>query len=155
MSSSKYIREDNEIDYDNLFKDCINYAKNYGINTSEATQNYAKYLALSKDIINAFSKCVQEKNDIESAYDEVNKSYIKRFENNNRIKDAEIIQKKIVTKLSTLDKKEDIKKYADQVFQLYDEANIEPQQKQDFKTITNVTVNSKLYWDNAKLQEFE
>ncbi|WP_317585637.1 hypothetical protein [Segatella copri] len=58
-------------------------------------------------------------------------------------------------KLSTLDKKEDIKKYADQVFQLYDEANIEPQQKQDFKTITNVTVNSKLYWDNAKLQEFE
>lgn len=155
MSSSQYIREDNEIDYDNLFKDSINYAKNYGINTSEATQNYAKYLALSKDIINAFSKCVQEKNDIESAYDEVNKSYIKRFENNNRIKDAEIIQKKIVTKLSTLDKKEDIKKYADQVFQLYDEANIEPQQKQDFKTITNVTVNSKLYWDNAKLQEFE
>lgn len=102
-----------------------------------------------------WSKCTQEKNDIESAFDEVNKSYIKRFKNNNRIKDAEIIQKKIVTKLSTLDKEEDIKKYADQVFQLYDEADIEPRQKQDFKTITNVTVNSKLYWDNAKLQEFE
>lgn len=62
---------------------------------------------------------------------------------------------KIVTKLSTLEKEEDVKKYADQVFILYDNADIEPQQKEDFKTITNVTVNSKLYWDNDKIQELE
>jgi len=100
-------------------------------------------------------KDAQEKSNIQNAFNEVNNSYIKRFENNNRIKNAEIIQMKIVTKLSTLEKEEDVKKYADQVFILYDNADIEPQQKEDFKTITNVTVNSKLYWDNDKIQELE
>lgn len=58
--------------------------------------------------------------------------------------------KKIVDVLNRIYNKKIVREYADKVNIILKTANLNPELKNDLRTVTSVTVNSKLYWTSSE-----
>lgn len=58
--------------------------------------------------------------------------------------------KKIVDVLNRIYNKKIVREYADKVNTILKTANLNPELKNDLRTVTSVTVNSKLYWTSSE-----
>lgn len=58
--------------------------------------------------------------------------------------------KKIVDVLNRIYDKKIVREYADKVNTILKTANLNPELKNDLRTVTSVTVNSKLYWTSSE-----
>lgn len=76
----------------------------------------------------------------------MNNSYITLFGVKYNIRKVETVQKKIINVLNDIDDKDKVNDYADQVYEILDNTDINSDLKAALKTVTSVTVNSKLYW---------
>ena len=60
---------------------------------------------------------------------------------------VEIVQRKIADVLNCIDNESSIIEYANQVNAIIRDTSVNPELKSDLKTVTDITINSKLYWD--------
>lgn len=154
IKDKKYtLLDNNDVDYKTLYEDCLNTANKLGANIAPISNNdKEKYLVLADDIVKSFEKCAKDSISLEKAFKNINDSYIKKFGNNQKIELTEIIQKKIAPVISNMDDEEEIIKYADKLNNIYNENNINHELKDCIKTATDVTINSKLFWDRANIK---
>ncbi len=145
-SGKDYITTNGEIDYQAMLDDCISVAGKYGINLNLSSTDKQKYVNFSKDVVRSFADCYQQENSIEEAYNNISVSYANQFNEKLNFDKVEIVQSKIADILNYIDNESSIKEYADQVNVILRDANVNPELKNDLKTVTDITVNSKLYW---------
>jgi len=149
-SGKDYITIDEEIDYQAILDDCISVARKYGIYLNISSADRQKYVSFSRDAVRSFADCYQQKITIEEAYNNISASYANKFNEKLYFDKVEIVQRKIADILNNIDNESSIKEYADQVNVVLRDANVNPKLKNDLKTVTDITVNSKLYWSTAQ-----
>jgi hypothetical protein len=76
----------------------------------------------------------------------MNTSFSSKFKNKSNIDKVKVVQNKIVDTLNSIDDGTSVRHYADQVNSVLNTADLNPELKNDLKTVTSVTINSKLYW---------
>lgn len=103
-------------------------------------------MSFSKDVVRSFTDCYQQVITIEEEYNNINMSYASKFNKILYFDKVVIVQQKIADILNCIDKESSITEYADQVNTILRNANVNPELKSDLKTVTDITVNSKLYW---------
>jgi len=86
---------------------------------------------------------------IDDAYYNMSISYANKFGTKPNLNKVEIIQSKIVEALNCIDDESSVKEYADQVNIILRDTNVSPELKSGLKTVTDITVNSKLYWTTS------
>lgn len=145
-SGKEYINDTGEIDYQNILTDCMEAAQKYGIAPELSSTDKKKYIAFSKDVVESFSACAQGNATLEDAFNNVNSSYIEKFKVKPNLEKAEFFQSKIINILNSIERNDSIKEYADKVNILLIKADIDSTLKSDLKTISDYTVNSRLYW---------
>lgn len=149
-SKKEYITVTGEIDCQSILSDCIIYAKKYGIELNISNADKNNYVNFSKDVVKSFYACGKNEITIYEAFDSINTSYIRKFNNKEYLGKTEIFQDKIIETLNSIDGYDNITNYADQVNIIIKDANVSPTLKQDLKTVTDITVNSRIYWDDKQ-----
>ena len=144
-SGNHYLSESRDIDYQVLLERCIESASRYGIESQIDSIDKQKYVDFAKDVIRYFVDCYKQGNTLDEAYANMNASYNTKFGDKDFNK-VEIVQQKIVDILNCIDKEDSVREYADSVNSVLKESTISPELKKEIKTVTDVTINSKLYW---------
>lgn len=145
-SGNNYLSESGDIDYQVLLEECIESANKYGIESQIDSVDKQKYVDFAKDVIRYFVDCYKQGNTLDKAYANMNASYNAKFGDKDFIK-VEIVQQKIVDILNCIDNEDSVREYADLVNNVLKESTISPELKKEIKTVTDVTINSKLYWN--------
>lgn len=147
-SGKEYIKDNGEIDYLAILTDCMSAAAKYGIKTTLSETEKRKYADFSKDVVTAFAECTQDTDAINKALEKANHSYFEKFKTNANLEKTEYFQKIVAETLNGMNNDNNIITYADQVNTLLKNSNISVSLKKELKTITSVTINSQLYWNN-------
>jgi hypothetical protein len=142
-SGKKYVTSSDEIDYPSIVRDCVAAAKKYGVNLNISLADQQKYVAFSKDVVSSFADCGAEKITINQAFSDINTSFESKFDTKLNLDKVEMVQNEIVDVLNSI-------YYADKVNTILKTANLNPELKNDLRTVTSVTVNSKLYWTSSE-----
>ena len=129
-----------------LLSDCVAFAKKYGIKVD--VQNAESYMDLSKSIVDSFTSCGENKITKQEALERINTLYKEMINLEPNLEKTEFLQNIIVEALVDIDDNFVIKDFAFQVNKSIMDANISPKLKRDLMMISDVTVNSKLYWKN-------
>lgn len=153
LSEKCYFLSNGNINYDDLFNDCMKYANKYGVDISVSSTDRVKLLSLAQDIVESFLICVMNDEPIEIAFKRVNLSYVQNFNDVKRIENVELVQHKIMEVLAEINDENEIVDYADKIYKVIEDAEINSYMSRDLKTMTSVTVNSKLYWENSSKSE--
>ena len=150
-SGKDYTTTDGDVDYQAILDDCISIAGKYGIDLKISIADKQKYVNFSRDVVRSFADCYQQEITIEEAYNNINSSYASKFSNKLNLQKVEFVQRKIVDILNCIDNESSVKEYADQVNTVLRDANVNPELKGDLKTVTDITVNSRLYWSATQM----
>lgn len=145
-SGKSYETTNGDVDYQAILNDCMEATKKYGVDLHISKPDQQKLCSFSKDVVETFTSIDQKKNTLNDAFRKMNNSYITIFGTKSNIGKVEAVQNKIINVLNDMDDEESVKDYADQVYELLDKTNVSSELKTDLKTVTSVTVNSKLYW---------
>lgn len=145
-SGKSYEVSNGDIDYQAILNDCMDAAEKYGVDLNISKSDQQKFCVFCKDVVETFTSCSQEEITLDDAFSEMNNSYITLFGVKCNIRKVETVQKKIINVLNDIDDKDKVNDYADQVYEIINKTNINSDLKADLKTVTSVTVNSKLYW---------
>lgn len=145
-SGKKYELPNGNIDYQSILNDCMEAAEKYGVNLNISKSDKQKFCVFSEDVVEMFTSCGQEKITLDDAFSGMNNSYTTLFGFKSNISKVETVQKKIIDVLNEVEDTDKVINYADQVYEILGKANISNDLKADLKTVTSVTVNSKLYW---------
>ena len=143
-SGKSYVSDEGEIDYQTLLSDCVVFAKKYGIEVDE--QNAESYMDLSKSTVESFTSCGKNEITKEDALKRINTLYKEKINLEPNLEKTECFQNIIMESLLDIDDDFVIKDFANQVNKSIMDANVSPKLKRDLMTISDVTVNSKLYW---------
>lgn len=152
MNSNSYSHEENvNVSKGNsvesaFLSDCVAFAKKYGIKAD--VQNAESYMDLSKSIVESFTSCGEIKSQSRKALERINTLYKEMINLEPNLEKNEFFQNIIVEALVDIDDNFVIKDFAFQVNKSIMDANISPKLKRDLMMISDVTVNSKLYWKN-------
>lgn len=146
-SGKDYTTVDGETDYIAILDDCILAASKYGVDLSISPTDKLKYANFSKEVVLSFSDCYNQKIAIEEAYGNICISYENKFNIKLNYDKVEIVQRKIADVLNCIDNESSIIEYANQVNAIIRDTSVNPELKSDLKTVTDITINSKLYWD--------
>jgi hypothetical protein len=149
-SGKKYVTSSDEIDYPSILRDCVAAAKKYGVNLNISLADQQKYVAFSKDVVSSFADCGAEKITINQAFSDINTSFESKFDTKLNLDKVEMVQNEIVDVLNSIDDEKSVREYADKVNTILKTANLNPELKNDLRTVTSVTVNSKLYWTSSE-----
>ena len=145
-SGKSYVSDEGEIDYQTLLSDCVVFAKKYGVEVD--VQNTESYKDLSKSIVESFTSCGENEITKEEALKRINTLYKEKFNLEPNLERTECFQNIIVEALVDIDDDFVIKDFANQLNKSIMDANVSPKLKRDLMMISDVTINSKLYWKN-------
>lgn len=144
---NNYINKDSTVNYSMVFDDCEKASKDLALDIPQIS-NKDKLIALSKCIVENISCCNDEK-DLDKAFEIINNYYKKEFKADENIIITEQIQKRIISVLNELDDENDIKEYANKIYDAIYNSSVTPELKEKASIANSVTVNSKLYWENT------
>lgn len=145
-NDKQYVTNDT-IDYPSLLVDGTDIIKELGIYDKASTfENIEDYVFLTDTIIKSFYMCYNEEITMDEAFDRVNLAYASKH-SDDKVTAAITVEKKMVAILQTLSTEQEVVEYADALNTLYKQAEIDPELKKALKQVTNVAVNSKMYWN--------
>ena len=101
---------------------------------------------LSKSTVESFTSCGKNEITKEDALKRINTLYKEKINLEPNLEKTECFQNIIMESLLDIDDDFVIKDFANQVNKSIMDANVSPKLKRDLMTISDVTVNSKLYW---------
>ncbi len=147
-SGKLYIDRNGNIDFEELFSDVSTIMNQYGISTENFTKN--KQLAFSSAIEN-FIKTLDpsDENSIEKSFVAFESERIALGLSYKEIHDLKQMCNKITQTVFYLENEETVE-YGKKLYNVIEVSNISEKQKQDFKVLDNIIINSKLYWDSIE-----
>ena len=146
-SGNNYVYNDSTINYNLIYEDCEKASKELAIETPQ-NEDKAKLISLSKHIVEEISNC-NDDIDLENAFETINKYYSKEFNIDEDIIITEKVQKKILSVINEMEDENDIKEYANKIYDAIYKSSVTPELKEKASIANSVTVNSKLYWENT------